>query len=85
MKSTFTRIHDTEIMGIGKEAIEMIKNYCQKPSGPHSLQSKVESMRLFEEALKDSRVVNNPGEKIKTSNWGKKSYKDNRLSFMKLY
>jgi hypothetical protein len=63
----------------------MIKRYPQKTLGPHSLQSKVESMGLFEEAVKDTRVLNTPDEKIKTSNWGKKSYKDNRLNLMKLF
>lgn len=60
----------------------MIKKYSPKNPGPYSLQSKVESMGLFKEALKDNRVLNTPDEKIKTSNWGKKSYKDKLLSFI---
>jgi hypothetical protein len=52
----------------------MIRKYPQKTLGPHSLQSKVERMGLFKEVVKDSRVLNTPDEKIKTSNWGKKSY-----------
>jgi hypothetical protein len=60
----------------------MIRKYPQKTLGPHSLQSKVERMGLFKEAVKDSRVLNTPDEKIKTSNWGKKSYKDKLLSFI---
>lgn len=63
----------------------MIKNYSQKRPGPHSLQNMVENMGLYKEALNDNRVLNAPDEKIKTSNWGKKSYADNSLSLKKLF
>jgi len=49
-------------------------NNNQISSGPHSLQNKVISMGLFDEAVKDTRVLSSPDKKVKTSKWGKKSY-----------
>jgi len=42
--------------------------------GGHSIQYKAMSLGLFEAAVNDTRALNSPDEKVKTSIWGKKSY-----------